>query len=218
MTPLLAPSSRQDLQRMPLRKARLANSISQGVRRNPSDGGTPEFLPHRFQIIHFAGATLASPEVQLASQRIRRVQFSVEESVQDEFPIRTGAGRAHAGFGAGGEIMTMRTMSLSGTLARWLDDDFAFHVRVDRAQILIVARGCKSERELASLARVFDRTLVQITTVWGMASLLTQVTVVPGTTVISPGMKCYGPCSRLPPGRRRHCSHPPPGKGRTPER
>jgi GTP cyclohydrolase II len=37
----------------------------------------PEFLPHRFQIIHFAGATLASPEVQLASQRIRRVQFSV---------------------------------------------------------------------------------------------------------------------------------------------
>ena len=99
MTPLLAPSSRQDLQRMPLRKARLANSISQGVRRNPSDGGTPEFLPHRFQIIHFAGATLASPEVQLASQRIHRVQFSVEESVQDEFPIRTGAGRAHAGFG-----------------------------------------------------------------------------------------------------------------------
>ena len=77
MTPLLAPSSRLDLQRMPLRKARLANSISQGVRRNPPDGGTPEFLPHRFQIIHFAGATLASPEVQLASQRIRRVQFSV---------------------------------------------------------------------------------------------------------------------------------------------
>ncbi|HYS91757.1 MAG TPA: hypothetical protein VEN78_43250 [Bradyrhizobium sp.] len=77
MTPLLAPSSRQDLQRMALRKTRLANSISQGVRRNPPDGGTPEFLPHRFQIIHFAGATLASPEVQLASQRIRRVQFSV---------------------------------------------------------------------------------------------------------------------------------------------
>ena len=99
MTPSLAPSSRQDLQRMALRKTRLANSISQGVRRNPPDGGTPEFLPHRFQIIHFAGATLASPEVQLASQRIRRVQFSVEESVQDEFPIRAGACRAHAGFG-----------------------------------------------------------------------------------------------------------------------
>src|SRR5258705_215694 len=92
MTPLLAPSSRQDLQRMPLRKARLANSISQDNRRSPPDGGTPEFLPHRFQIFHFAGATLASPEVQLASQRIRRVQFSVEESVQDEFPIRAGAG------------------------------------------------------------------------------------------------------------------------------
>src|SRR3981189_757096 len=99
MTPSLAPSSRQDLQRMALRKTRLANSISQGVRRNPPDGGTPEFLPHRFQIIHFAGATWPPPEVQLASQRIRRVQFSVEESVQDEFPIRTGAGRAHAGFG-----------------------------------------------------------------------------------------------------------------------
>lgn len=80
-------------------KARLANSISQGVRRNPPDGGTPEFLPHRFQIIHFAGATLASPEMQLASQRIRRIQFSVKKSVQDQFPIRTGAGRARTGFG-----------------------------------------------------------------------------------------------------------------------
>ena len=61
MTPLLAPSSCQDLQRMPLRKARLANSISQGVRRNPPDGGTPQFPPHRFQISQFSGATLASP-------------------------------------------------------------------------------------------------------------------------------------------------------------
>jgi hypothetical protein len=101
MTPPLAPSSRQDLQRMPLRKARLANSISQGVRRNPPDGGTPQFPPHRFQISQFSGAMLASLEMQLASLRIRRLQFSIEKSVQDQSPIRTGAGRAHAGAGRG---------------------------------------------------------------------------------------------------------------------
>ena len=42
---------------------------------------------------------LASPEMQLASQRIRRIQFSVKQRVQDQFPIRTGAGRARTGFG-----------------------------------------------------------------------------------------------------------------------
>src|SRR5882724_6139011 len=48
----------------------------------------------------------------------------------------------------------------------------------------------KVKEKLASLARVFDRNpLFESTTVCGMASLLTQVTVVPGTTVISPGMK-----------------------------
>src|SRR5258705_1490193 len=48
----------------------------------------------------------------------------------------------------------------------------------------------KVKEKLASLARVFDRNpLFKSTTVWGMASLLTQVTVVPGTTVISMGMK-----------------------------
>jgi hypothetical protein len=93
MTPLLAPSCRH------LRKARLANSISQGVRRNPPDGGTPQFLPHRLQISQFSGATLASLEMQLAYLRIRRVQFSIEKRVEDQSPIRTGAGRAHAGFG-----------------------------------------------------------------------------------------------------------------------
>jgi hypothetical protein len=92
MTPLLAPSSRR------LRKVRLANSISQGVRRNPPDGGTPQFPPHRFQISQFSGATLASLEMQLANLRIRRVQFSIKKSVEDQFPIRTGTGRAHAGF------------------------------------------------------------------------------------------------------------------------
>src|SRR5216684_6153576 len=98
MTPSLAPSSRQDLQRMALRKTRLANSISQGVRRNPPDGGTPQFLPHRIQISQFSGATLASLEMLLACLRIRRVQFSIEKSVEDQFPIRTGTSRAHAGF------------------------------------------------------------------------------------------------------------------------
>ena len=42
---------------------------------------------------------MASREMQLASQRIRRIQFSVKKSVQDQFPIRTGAGRARTGFG-----------------------------------------------------------------------------------------------------------------------
>src|SRR6266481_6561101 len=59
-----------------------------------------------------------------------------------------------------------------------LDDDFAFHVRMDRAQIVIVARGRESERELGVLDESFDRKpWLGATTVWGMASLLTQVTV-----------------------------------------
>ena len=33
----------------------------------------------------------------------------------------------------------------------WLDDDFALHVRVDGAQIAVVARGRKSEREAGVL-------------------------------------------------------------------
>jgi hypothetical protein len=81
------------------RKARLANSILQGVRGNLADDEALEFPPHGFQIFHFAETPLASREMQLASQRIRRAQFSIEKSVQDEFPIRTGAGRSHAGFG-----------------------------------------------------------------------------------------------------------------------
>src|ERR1700730_14522532 len=32
-----------------------------------------------------------------------------------------------------------------------LDDNFAFHVRVDQAQVVIFTRGCKSERELVVL-------------------------------------------------------------------
>jgi hypothetical protein len=46
------------------------------------------------------------------------------------------------------------------------------------------------KENFASLTRVFDRNpLSRSTTVWGMASLLTQVTMVPGATVISLGMK-----------------------------
>jgi hypothetical protein len=95
--PLLARSSAKICSGRAERRI-LTNSISQGVGRNPPDGGTPQFLPHRFQIYQFSGATLASLEMQLASLRIRRVQFSIEKSVQDQSPIRTGAGRAHACF------------------------------------------------------------------------------------------------------------------------
>jgi hypothetical protein len=60
----------------------------------------------------------ASLEMQLASLRIRRVQFSIEKTVQDQSPIRTGAGRSLMPvWGAGGEIMTMRTMSLSENIS-----------------------------------------------------------------------------------------------------
>ncbi len=43
---------------------------------------------------------MALPKVLLAPQRIRHVQFSVEKSMEDEFPFRTGAGRTHPAFGA----------------------------------------------------------------------------------------------------------------------
>src|SRR6267142_5028679 len=77
ITSLLAPSSAKIRRERSPRRTLSADSIAQGSRRSPPDGGTPQSLPHRFQISQFAGATLASPEVQLASQRIRRVQFSV---------------------------------------------------------------------------------------------------------------------------------------------
>ena len=77
MTSLLAPSSAKIRRERSPRRTLSADSIAQGSRRSAPDGGTPQSLPHRFQISQFAGATLASPEVQLASQRIRRVQFSV---------------------------------------------------------------------------------------------------------------------------------------------
>src|SRR6267378_7545706 len=101
MTPLLAHSFAKSCSERSARRVRLANSISQGVRRRPPNGETLEFLSHRFEISQFVGATLASLKMQLASLRIRRVQFSVEKRVQDELPVRTGTSRAHAGFERG---------------------------------------------------------------------------------------------------------------------
>jgi hypothetical protein len=60
-----------------------------------------------------------------------------------------------------------------------LDDDLSLHVRVDRAQIVIVAPRRERERERG----VLDKGLRPERLV------LVQVTVVPGTTVISAGMK-----------------------------
>jgi len=88
MTSLLAPSSAKIRRERSPRRTLSADSIAQGSRRSPPDDGTPQSLPHRFQISQFAGATLASPEVQLASQRIRRVQFSV-----NAIPVRLHSAR-----------------------------------------------------------------------------------------------------------------------------
>jgi hypothetical protein len=135
---------------MPFRKARLANSISQRERSTPTHGGTRDSPSHGFQIFHFNGATFALLEVLLALGRICSVQFSVEKSMKSEFPFRTRATRAEFGCGQAGHdyAHSRRTGQSTGSC---LDDDFAFHVRVDRAQIVIVARGCKSEGEAGVL-------------------------------------------------------------------
>jgi hypothetical protein len=73
---------RQILQRTPLQKPRLANSISQGVRRSPPDGGTPEFLPYRFQIFQFAAATLT----------LLKMQLQANESAASNSPSKKLAG------------------------------------------------------------------------------------------------------------------------------
>jgi hypothetical protein len=90
---------RDGLRRMPLRKARLANSISQRERSTPTHGGTRDSPSHGFQTFHFNGAALALHKVLLAVERIYCVQFPVEKSMKNEFPFRTGATRA--GFGCG---------------------------------------------------------------------------------------------------------------------
>ena len=53
---------RQNLQRTPLRKARLAKSISQRARSSAPDHETLEFSSHGFHIFHFLGAALTSPK------------------------------------------------------------------------------------------------------------------------------------------------------------
>jgi hypothetical protein len=61
--------------------------------------GTREYPSRGFQFFYFNEATLASSKVLLASQRICRVQFSVEKRMENELPFRTGAGGTRAGFG-----------------------------------------------------------------------------------------------------------------------
>jgi hypothetical protein len=61
ITPLLAPSSAKIRRERSPRRTLSADSIAQGSRRSPPNGGPPHSMPHRFQISQFAGATLASP-------------------------------------------------------------------------------------------------------------------------------------------------------------
>ena len=136
--------------------APLANSISQGGRHGPVHGGTFDSPSHGFQIFHFDGATLALSKVSLAPQRIRHVQFSVEKRMENEFPFRTGAGRTHPAFGAKRlEHRDAHQVVERRSAGPRLDDDLAFHVGVDRALVVIVARGCKSERECGFLGEHF---------------------------------------------------------------
>ena len=99
---------------------------------------------------------MALPKVFLAPERIRRAQFSVKKSVENEFPFRTGPGCTHAGFPRWQADHGDAHQVVAGPSARSrLDDDFALHVRVDRAEVVKVARGCKSERELGVLGKHF---------------------------------------------------------------
>ena len=62
---------------------------------------------------------MASLEMQLASQRIRRVQFSIEKACRTSSQSEQAPAVLMLVSGAGGEIMTMRTMSLSENIS-WL--------------------------------------------------------------------------------------------------
>src|SRR6266481_7978664 len=71
-------------------------------------------------------------------------------SKENEFPFR--AGRAHPAFGAKRlEHRDAHRVVERRSAGPRLDDDLAFHVGVDRAQLVIVARGCKSERKCGLL-------------------------------------------------------------------
>jgi hypothetical protein len=119
MMPLLSPSSAKIRSERSPRTTRSADSISQGVWRSRPDGGAPEFLPHQFQIFHFAGATLAPFEMQLAGRRIRRVQFSVKNAWRTSSQSEQAPAVLMLDSGAGGGSMAMRTISLSEDIS-WL--------------------------------------------------------------------------------------------------
>jgi len=65
--------------------------------------------------------------------------------MENELPFRTGASVARAGFADHDNAPARTSAGIRP------DDDFSFHVRVDRAQVVIVTRSCKSERELGVL-------------------------------------------------------------------
>jgi hypothetical protein len=67
----------------------------------------------------------------------------------ERVPIRTGASVARAGFEDHDNAPARTSAGI------WLDDDFSFHIRMDRAQVVIVTRSCKSERELGVLDKSF---------------------------------------------------------------
>ena len=56
---------------------------------------------------------MASLEMQLARLRIRRVQFSIKKACRTSLQSEQAPGVLMLVSGAGGEIMTIRTMSLS---------------------------------------------------------------------------------------------------------
>jgi hypothetical protein len=139
----------------PTRSIRLlSNSIPQRDRSTPTNCGTREYPSYGFQFLYFNQATLAPSKVLLASQQFCRVQFSVEKrlEMENELPFRTGAGGISAGFG---DHDNAPARCAKTSASSRLNDDFSFHVRVDRAQVVIVTRSCKSEGELGVLDESF---------------------------------------------------------------
>src|SRR5882724_13692299 len=56
----------------------------------PAQGKTFDLPAHDFQALDFQGAARAVRYMPLAGERIRRVQLSVEKSVEGESPFRAG--------------------------------------------------------------------------------------------------------------------------------
>src|ERR1700691_6164122 len=118
-------------------------------RSSPANCGTREYPSHGFQFFYFNEAPSALPKVLLASQRTCRVQFSAENRMENELPFRTGTSVARAGFEDHDNAPARTSAGIR------LDDDFFLSIRVDRAQVVIVTRSCKSERELGVLDESF---------------------------------------------------------------